>query len=156
MQIVGEVSPSDPFTFWNLRRTTAFARWAQFHVNRYSTRWTVANARWTASFRAGAPLRAPRRDGRRRFSGKRGKRYLQREHLLEVGGAALDYLTEITHRRPREWVSEVDRLHGLLQRHGKEPLRIAFGRAVAERTFGAEYVSHYLDGAKPRQGVLPL
>ncbi len=88
-------------------------------------------------------------------SGKRGKRYLKREHLLEVGGAALDYLTEITHRRPRAWISEVDRLHDLLQLHGRERLRIAFGRAVEARTFGAEYVLHYLAGAS-RQGVLPL
>jgi transposase len=86
-------------------------------------------------------------------SGKRGKRYLKREHLLEVGEAALAYLTEITHRRPREWVSEVDGLHDLLQHHGPRPLRRAFESAVAARTFGVEYVRHYLD--QP-QGVLPL
>ena len=88
-------------------------------------------------------------------SGKRGKRYLKREHLLEVGGAALDYLTEITHRRPGNWISEVDRLHDLLQLHGRESLRTAFGRAVEEKTFGVEYVCHYLAGVE-RQGVLPL
>lgn len=89
-------------------------------------------------------------------SGKRGKRYLKREHLLEVGEPALDYLTEITHRRPRDWTGEVDHLHELLQRHGKEPLRRAFERAIAGRTYGAEYVRHFLDEARPRQGVLPL
>ena len=47
-------------------------------------------------------------------SGKRAKRYLQREHLLELGPAALEYLTELTHRRPRVWLRDVDRLHGLL------------------------------------------
>lgn len=89
-------------------------------------------------------------------SGKRGKRYLKREHLLEVGEPALDYLTEITHRRPRDWIGEVERLHDLLQRHGKEPLRRAFERAVAGRTFGVEYVSLFLEDARPKQGVLAL
>ncbi len=77
-------------------------------------------------------------------SGKRGKRYLMREHLLEVGGEALDYLTEITHRRPRAWTGEVEQLHGLLQQHGPDALRAAFARAVAGQTFGVEYVRHFL------------
>jgi len=86
-------------------------------------------------------------------SGKRGKRYLKREHLLETGEAALEYLTEITHRRPREWVSEVDGLHDLLQQHGPDPMRRAFESALTARTFGVEYVRHYL--LQP-QGVLSL
>ena len=31
----------------------------------------------------------------------------------------LRYLTEIVHRRPREWLGEVDRLHAMLQSHGR-------------------------------------
>jgi transposase len=91
-------------------------------------------------------------------SGKRGKRYLMREHLMEVGGAALDYLTELVHRRPRAWVTEVERLHGLLQQHGPDAVRVAFERAVVSQTFGAEYVGHYLRHPEPaiRQEVLPL
>ncbi len=38
-------------------------------------------------------------------SGKRGKRYLKRQQLLELGEPALLYLTEIVHRRPRQWFS---------------------------------------------------
>ena len=34
-------------------------------------------------------------------SGKRGKRYLERQHLLELGPVVHEYLTELTHRRPR-------------------------------------------------------
>ena len=34
------------------------------------------------------------------ISGKRGRRYLQREHLLETGEAALLFLTELVHRDP--------------------------------------------------------
>ncbi len=54
-------------------------------------------------------------------SGKRGKRYLKRQQLLELGEPALLYLTEIVHRRPRQWFYDVDRLHDVLQSHGPEP-----------------------------------
>lgn len=77
-------------------------------------------------------------------AGKRAKRYMQREHLLELGRVALDYLTELTHRRPRVWVRDVDRIHDMLQRHGNEAVRTAFERGLAERAFGAEYIAHYL------------
>lgn len=77
-------------------------------------------------------------------SGKRAKRYLKREHLLELGRDALDYLTEITHKRPLDWVAEVDELHALLQRVGRDPLQAAFRQAVSSGTFGVEYVRHYL------------
>lgn len=77
-------------------------------------------------------------------AGKRAKRYMQREHLLELGQMALEYLTELTHRRPRVWVRDVDRIHDLLQRHGNEAVRAAFERGLAERAFGAEYIAHYL------------
>jgi hypothetical protein len=77
-------------------------------------------------------------------SGKRGKRYLKRQQLLDLGDAALWYLTEIIHRRPRAWSDEVEQLHDLLQQYGAEALRAAFARAVDAETFGAEYVAHYL------------
>ena len=84
-----------------------------------------------------------------RVSGKRGKRYLMREHLLEVGGAALEYLTELVHRRPGAWVAEVERLHAMLQQHGPDAIRAAFESAVAGQTFGAEYIRHYLQHPEP-------
>ncbi len=56
-------------------------------------------------------------------SGKRGKRYLKRQQLLELGEPAIRYLTELVHRRPRGWWVDVDRLHNLLQSHGPEVLR---------------------------------
>ena len=85
-------------------------------------------------------------------SGQRAKRYLQREHLLEIGGPALEYLTELTHRRPRLWLRDVERLHELLARHGTEPLRAAFERGLTERLFGAEYIAHTLHGRRPSAG----
>jgi transposase len=86
-------------------------------------------------------------------SGKRAKRYMQREHLLALGPQTLDYLTELTHRRPRVWVRDVERLHELLQRHGEEALRAAFVRGLTERAFGAEYIAHFL--ATPSPTITP-
>jgi transposase len=77
-------------------------------------------------------------------SGKRGQRYLKRQHLLDLGEPALAYLTEVVHRRPRGWVDEVDRLHAMLQDAGPDRLRAALARAVAADTFGVEYIEHYL------------
>src|SRR2546429_6633640 len=77
-------------------------------------------------------------------SGKRGKRYLKRQQLLDLGEPAFRYLTEIVHRRPREWVGEVDRLHAILQSHGPEVLRRAMEEGLREEVFSAFYVEHFL------------
>lgn len=77
-------------------------------------------------------------------SGKRGKRYLKRQQLLELGEPAIHYLTEIVHRRPREWFQDVDRLHRILQSHGPEVLRRAMEEGLKERIFGAFYVERFL------------
>lgn len=82
-------------------------------------------------------------------SGKRARRYLQRQHLIDLGAAALAYLTELTHRRPRTWIHEVERLHELLQTHGDVALRTAFERGVAEQAIGVEYIAHYLGTSMP-------
>jgi len=91
-------------------------------------------------------------------SGKRAKRYLKREQLLELGEPAFAYLTEVVHRRPRAWVSEVDGLHALLQKHGPELVRAAFAHALEQETYGTEYVAHYLGEMKisDEQRELPL
>jgi len=89
-------------------------------------------------------------------SGKRAQRYLKREHLVGLGGAALAYLTELVHRRPRVWIRDVDRMHELLEHHGDDALRAAFERGLAEGVFGAEYIAHYLrrdDGPPGGGGV---
>jgi len=91
-------------------------------------------------------------------SGKRAKRYLKREQLLELGPAAFAYLTEVVHRRPRAWVGQVDGLHALLQKHGPELLRAAFAHALEQETYGTEYVAHYLGQMQvsAEQRELPL
>ena len=77
-------------------------------------------------------------------SGQRGKRYLKRQQLLELGEPAFDYLTEIVHRRPRQWFQDVDRLHAMLQSHGPEVLRRALEEGLKEQVFGASYIEGYL------------
>ena len=87
-------------------------------------------------------------------SGKRGKRYLKRQQLLELGEPAIRYLTEIVHRRPRQWFEDVDRLHQMLQSHGPEVLRRAMEEGLKQQIFGAFYVERYLaPGLSFPQGV---
>ena len=77
-------------------------------------------------------------------SGKRGKRYLKRQQLLDLGEPMFLYLTEIVHRRPKEWISEVDRLYDILERHGSEVLLQAVERGLQEQIFSAVYVERFL------------
>jgi hypothetical protein len=77
-------------------------------------------------------------------SGRRAKRYLQREHLLKLGPEALTYLTELTYRRPQVWLRDIDRLHTLLATYGDDAMRAALARGVAEHAIGAEYITHFL------------
>jgi transposase len=77
-------------------------------------------------------------------SGKRGKRYLKRQLLLELGEPAIRYLTEIVHRRPRQWFEDVDRLHQILQSHGPDVLRRAMEEGLQQQIFGAFYVERSL------------
>src|ERR1700719_117973 len=87
-------------------------------------------------------------------SGKRGKRYLKRQQLLELGEPAFLYLTEIVHRRPRQWYEDVDRLHQILRSHGPEILRQAMESGLKEQVYGAFYVERSLQpGLSFPQGV---
>jgi transposase len=78
-------------------------------------------------------------------SGKRGKRYLKRQQLLELGEPAIRYLTEIVHRRPGRWIEDVDRLHQILQSHGPDILRRAMEEGLKQQIFGAFYVERFLE-----------
>src|SRR6516162_6217694 len=77
-------------------------------------------------------------------SGKRGKRYLKRQQLLDLGVPMFLYLTEIVHRRPKEWISEVDRLYDILERHGSEVLLQAVEQGLQEQVFSVVYVEQFL------------
>jgi hypothetical protein len=74
-------------------------------------------------------------------SGQRGKLYLKRQQLFELGQSAVDFLTEIVHARPRTWKGDVEKLHELLITRGPQPLLAAIQDASARRLFGAEYVA---------------
>ena len=77
-------------------------------------------------------------------AGKRGKRYLKRQHLFDTGEAAARFLTEIVHRNPKHWIQEVDDLHELLQRHGPDAMNRAFRAAVDVGRFDVRYVARCL------------
>ena len=88
-------------------------------------------------------------------SGKRGKRYLKRQQLLELGEPAFLYLTEIVHRRPGQWFHDIDRLHDILQSHGAEVLRRAMEQGLEEQVFGATYIEHFLQRSLVFQEEIP-
>lgn len=100
-------------------------------------------------------------------SGKRAKLYLMRQQLLEVGQPAVDFLTELVHRRPRTWAKDVQQLHALLLANEKRALFEAFEQVLADGNVGAEYVAHRLrcargpaardaaGGSDPLEGVAP-
>jgi len=74
-------------------------------------------------------------------SGQRGKLYLKRQQIFELGQPAVDFLTEIVHARPRTWKADVEKLHELLVSEGPPKLLEALQEALARRLFGAEYVT---------------
>lgn len=80
-------------------------------------------------------------------SGERARLYSKRQQILELGGAAEAFLTEIVHRRPRTWKGDVERLYDLLLQAGPEALLVAMGRATAKRLFGAEHVAEIVEEA---------
>jgi transposase len=78
-------------------------------------------------------------------SGRRGKLYLKRQQLLDLGPVLFEYLTELVHRRPLAWNVEIERMHDLLESYGQSALVASTARALRERCFGAEYVAHHID-----------
>jgi transposase len=77
-------------------------------------------------------------------SGERAGTLAMRERLLALGEGLGDAGIEIGHRRPMAWRRDVDLMHELLQLHGDAAMRAAVAAALAERTFGGEYVAHQL------------
>jgi transposase len=77
-------------------------------------------------------------------SGRRGRLYLKREQLLELGPAVLDYFTEIVHRRPRLWWHDVEEMHEALVAFGDRITLLAIERALEAGNFGGEYVTYYV------------
>jgi len=74
-------------------------------------------------------------------AGERGKLYLKRQQLFELGPDAVDFLTEIVHARRFGWKSDVEKLYDLLGQVGAPRLLGAVREAARRRLFGAEYVA---------------
>lgn len=86
-----------------------------------------------------------------KVSGLRGKRYLKRQQLIELGPIVLDYITELVHRRPRTWYGDIERLHDELVAQGDRLLLSAIQQAHAGGQYGAEYVAFHL----PSSATMP-
>jgi hypothetical protein len=78
------------------------------------------------------------------IAGKRGKRYLKRQQVLEVGESAVGFLTEVVHRNPQGWIREVDELHRMLQSLGPESLDRAFRAALESGRCDVPFVAQSL------------
>lgn len=82
------------------------------------------------------------------LSGARGRRYLARQHLLELGDPAEVFLTALVHRNPKGWYRDVERIHKLLQQCGNDAIRRALRAAVDVDRADADYIEHIV---RPRQ-----
>jgi len=78
------------------------------------------------------------------IAGKRGRRYLKRQQILEVGESAVGFLTAVVHRNPQGWIGEVDELHCMLQALGPEPLERAFRVALESGRCDVRFVAQSL------------
>lgn len=79
-----------------------------------------------------------------KVSGKRGKHYLKRQDLFETGQAAVVFLTELVHRKHKNWYTDVGRLHDLLQFHGSDAMNLSFREAVKEKDFSFHAIARFL------------
>jgi len=77
-------------------------------------------------------------------AGKRGRLYLKRQEILDLGPAAEMFLTEIVHRHRFTWQGEVEQLHGALVQHGPAALHRALAAAHERELYGAPHVLRLL------------
>jgi transposase len=77
-------------------------------------------------------------------AGKRGRLYLKRQEILDLGPAAETFLTEIVHRHRFTWQGEVEQLHGALVQHGPAALHRALTVAIERDLYGAPHVLRLL------------
>jgi len=79
-----------------------------------------------------------------KVSGKRGRLYLKRQEILDLGPAAEAFFTEIVHRHRFTWPSEVEQLHAALVQHGPAALHRALAIAHERELYGAPHVLRLL------------
>jgi transposase len=73
--------------------------------------------------------------------GVRGRLYFQRQSLWELGPAAEAWLTELIHRRPAQWRTDVEQCFTFLNAHGPQRLLAALASGIHQGAIGAEYVA---------------
>jgi transposase len=83
-----------------------------------------------------------------RVAGQRGRLYLKREQLLDLGDVAMNFITNLVHRKPHGWARDVLELHDLHLKHDAETMRTAMQRALDEGDCTATRV-HSLLAAVP-------
>ena len=79
-----------------------------------------------------------------KVAGERGRLYLKRQELLDLGPVAEVFLTEIVHRHRFTWKAEVEQLHGALLVHGPAALHRSLALAGEQRLFAAHHVLELL------------
>ena len=77
--------------------------------------------------------------------GRRGRLYLQRQEILELGPPAEALLTEWVHRPSYNWKHQVERLHALLVAHGPAPVLAAIEQALADERIHVDAIAWLLD-----------
>ena len=75
-----------------------------------------------------------------KVAGERGRLYLKRQDLLDLGPAAETFLTEIVHRHRFTWKTEVEQLHTALLAHGPAALQHSLTAANAQHLYAAHHV----------------
>jgi hypothetical protein len=83
--------------------------------------------------------------------GTRAKLYEKRQQLIQLGAGALELLTHITHREPRQSSARVEQLFTLLEQYGDDLLRQAIDIAVANQAFSVAGVRRGLLSVTARQ-----
>jgi transposase len=84
-----------------------------------------------------------------KVAGERGRLYLKRQELLDLGPVAETFLTEIVHRHRFTWKAEVEQLHGALLAHGPAVLQRSLAVAGEQRLYAAQHVLELLPVAVP-------
>jgi len=80
-----------------------------------------------------------------RVSGERGRLYLKRQEILDLGPVAEAFLTELVHRHRFTWKTEVEQLHAALLAHGPARLHEMLAKASEQGLYGARYVLELLE-----------
>lgn len=83
------------------------------------------------------------------FRFRRGKPYAQRQLLLDLDPMVEPYLTQLVHRRPQGWESDIDQMYQLYVKIGRTDFLAAVALSTEARCFGSEYLLAIAEGSPP-------